>query len=288
MDYSKILLRIGIFTILLACCTFSIWAENTKNAENAFNNVNRYRIGAALGYSFSGYREESYTAINRYLNTITYLLDANIEKRNLLHSFNLGFFMGYSTVSFEETFIWQDYDPLTGEAFYASSLPKYQAIRIYLEYALDYRLWGNETFPGYLGGNFRTDAYLQFANYPSITGLLSLGLHATQKWIINDNNSLAFSLGLPVFGYAIRPPYAGADAALIKYASEQPIKIITMGEAISLHNYWAVFGDLKYQHSVNSLISLYSGLGFELSRINFYRPRIDAIFRLSSGITFNF
>ena len=247
-----------------------------------------YRIGASLAYSFSGYREETYSSVNRYLNALTYLLDGNIEKQNFLHTFNLGFFMGDSQIAAEEAYISHELDHQTGEAFYSCINPRYLAIRGFLEYALDFRLWGNDTFPGYLGGNFRADAYLQFANYPSITGIVSLGAHVTQKWIINDENNLTFSLGVPVFGYAVRPPYAGADAALIQYASESPMKILTMGEITSLHNYWAVFCDLKYHHKVNSLIMLYSGFGFEISRVNFPRPRNDAIFRLNSGIAFSF
>ncbi|MDR1587245.1 MAG: hypothetical protein LBS57_07310, partial [Treponema sp.] len=119
----------------------------------------------------------------------------------------------------------QDYDPQNGEPYYWAYLPQYLAIRGYLEYALDYRLWGNQTFPGFLGGAFRADTYLQFAHYPSVTVLASLDIHATQKWIINRENVLTFSAGFPVFGYAVRPSYAGADGALIKYSSEDPLKV---------------------------------------------------------------
>ena len=251
--------------------------------------VKPYRIGASLGYSFTGYRETTYSPINMYLNSLTFIIDGNIEKDKFLHSLNMGFFMGNSEkATGTSAVLGQSFDPVEREPYYTASIQQYLAIRAYLEYALNYRLWGNDTFPGYLGGSFRTDAYLQFANYPSITGLFSLGLHATQKWNINAENSLSLSIGLPFFGYAVRPPYAGADAALMKYAAESPMKIITLGEFLSLHNYWALFGDLKYHHKVNTLISLYSGLGFELSRINVPRPRIDAIFRLSSGIAFTF
>ena len=247
------------------------------------------RIGAGLGCSFTGYREETYSPVNRYLNSLTYLLDGNIKKGNFLHSLNIGFFMGYSKLSSEDTILLdEDFDPQSGKAYYMAYYQQYLAIRGSLEYSLDYRLWGNQTFPGFLGGAFRADTYLQFGNYPSITGLFSLDIHAAQKWIINSANDLTLSLGFPIFGYAVRPPYAGADAALMKYASEQPMKILTMGKIISLHNYWAVFGEIKYQHKVNSLVSLYSGLGFELSRINFPKPRRDAILRLSSGIAFTF
>jgi hypothetical protein len=248
-----------------------------------------YRVGASLGYTFSGYREETYSPVNRYLNTLTFLVDGNIEKGKFFHSLNIGFFMGNSELeSPAKAVLAWDYDPQTGTGYPWAYLPQHLAIRAYLEYALDYRLWGNQTFPGFLGGAFRADTYLQFAHYPSITVLASLDIHAAQKWIINGENVLTLSAGFPLFGYAVRPAYAGADEALIKYSSEDPMKIITLGGIVSLHNYWAFFGDLKYQHKVNSLFNLYTGLGFEISRINFPRPRIDALLRLSSGIAFTF
>jgi len=274
--------KIPILMALLFCVICKLAAQSTEEKKP-------FRIGARIGYSFSGYHEETYSPVNRYLNTLTYILDGNIEKSNFLHSFNIGFFMGNAEMATgEKSVLRQDFDPQKGEPYYYAQLQQYLFIRGYLEYALDYRLWGNDTFPGYFGGNFRADTYMQFAIYPSITGILSLGLHATQKWIINSKNSLIFSMGFPVFGYAVRPAYAGADYALIKYSAEKPIKIITLGDIASLHNYWAVFGDLKYHHKFNTLLSLYSGLDFELSRINFYRPRIDAIFRLNIGVAFTF
>jgi hypothetical protein len=255
----------------------------------AQNREKPFRIGASLGYTFSGYKEVTYSPINRYLNTLTFLVDGNIEKGKFFHSLNIGFFMGNSEMKNKtEAILVRDYDPQTGSDYPTAYLPEYLAIRGYLEYALDYRLWGNETSPGFLGGAFRADTYMQFAHYPSITVLASLNIHATQKWIIDEENVLTFSAGLPIFGYAVRPAYAGADEALIKYVTEDPMKIITLGRIVSVHNYWALFGDLKYQHKVNSLISLYTGLGFEISRIDFPRPRNDASLRLSSGIAFTF
>jgi hypothetical protein len=267
---------------------FAIFVLCNGTAEQT-DRIRPYRVGTSLGYSFTGYREDTYSPMNRYLNALTYLIDGNIEKRNFLHSLNIGFFMGNAEMAGgEKAVLREGYDPVKGETFSFADRPRYLDIRGYLEYALDYRLWGNDTFPGYLGGAFRADAYMQFANYPSITGLLSLDAHASQKWNINADNTLILSIGMPLFGYAVRPAYAGADHALIKYSGEKPLKIITLGEIVSLHNYWAVFGDLKYHHTVNSLLSLYSGLGVELSRINFPRPRTDAILRMNSGIAFTF
>jgi len=152
--------------------------------------------------------------------------------------------------------------------------------RLYLEYALDYILWGNRVFPGYLGGAFRVDSYIieKLNNflYMNITINASLGLHASQKWIINPDNILVFSADFPLFGYALRPHYLGAFA----WPMEMGI--------VSLHNYWAIFGDLKYTHKFTPLISAYSDIGFELSRINFPKPRRDALLRLIVGVAFSF
>jgi hypothetical protein len=274
-----------IILLLILCVIFSAAAQNTKSSEQM--NKNKYRVGAALGYSFAGYREETYSPINRYLNTLTYTIYGNIEKENFLHSLNISFFMGNAEIKGGESpVLLQMYDPQKGEPYIIAKSSDFLNVRAYLEYALDYQLWGNETFPGFLGGAFRADAYLQFAYYPSITGLVSLDLHASQKWIIDNENQLILSVGFPLLGYAVRPSYAGADHALIKYSAEDPLKIITLGNVTSLHNYWAVFSDLKYHHKINGLLSLSSGLYFELSRINIPRPRFDAILRLQTGISF--
>ena len=278
-----------LFLLLILVFNIGMIAAQTQTDEQTPVKERPYRIGAALGYSFSGYREETYSQINKYLNTLTYTIDGNIEKKKLLHSLNMEFFMGNAESKTPmEPVLMRDFDQVSGEAYYMASFPQYMYIRAYLEYALDCRLWGTASFPGYLGGAFRTDTYLQFAYYPSITALMSLDIHASQKWIINRENELILCLGFPLFGFAVRPPYAGADQAIIKYASEEPFKIITLGKIVSLHNYWALFGNLKYQHRINPLLSLYSGIGFELSRINYPRPRIDSILTLNSGLAFTF
>ena len=229
------------------------------------------RIGAGLGCSFAGFRDETDLPLNRYINAFTFVFNGNIEKGPRFHSFNLGVFGG----ELQPLEIAQD------EQFFSYFQNAAVFTRLYLEYALDYRLWGNQAFPGYLGGSLRGDmyfAYLRQTFYYSFTGIISLNIHASQKWNINARNSLIFSAGLPVVGFAARPPYNGIFLSLFDF--DQKIT--------SLHNYWAVFGDLKYYHKVNALLSLNTGLGFEFSHINFPQPRRDAIFRLNAGIAFTF
>ena len=222
------------YIIILLMLLISLGQASAQSQET----IRPYRIGASLGHSFTGYREETYSQVNRYLNTLTFMIDGNIEKSNFLHSLNIVFFMGKAAMAAsEQAVLSKALDQTTGETYYFVVLRQYLYIRGYIEYSLARRLWGNEVFPGYLGGAFRADTYMQFTHYPSITGLFSLNLHASQKWNINSANSLILSVSFPILGYAVRPAFAGADHAMIQYASENPLRIITLGEITSLHNH---------------------------------------------------
>jgi hypothetical protein len=230
-----------------------------------------FRIGIGLGYSFLGYREETDLPLNRYVDTLSFNFNGNIEKNNFYYSLNFGLLIG-------ET------DPLEIESdddYFTYHQKEAVFLRLYFEHALDYRLWGNSVFPGYLGGALRGDLYysvMQEASYYNLTMLFSLNIHATQKWIISEGKALFFSASIPFFGYAFRPPYYG-----LLY-----MPLDSENRVISFHNYRALFGDLKYHHKISELISFYMGFGFELSHITFPQQRRDASFCINAGITFNF
>ena len=247
-----------------------------------------YRLGLGLGCSFTGYRDEAESPINRYLNTLSFTIDGTIEKGIMLHTLNMHFFIGDA----------KNPAPYRGH----NHIP-YISTRANFTYALDWRLWGNQILPGYLGGAFRTILHYTGTNIrdasadvyglspPTGAAIFSLDLHIRQEWAINARNTLVLTAGVPVFGYAIRPPYAGYDELWGKYLEEGAyLNLLTLGEITSFHNYQAGFGDLKYYFSINPLLSPFAGLGFELSRIQIpeHRPRADAILRLTAGVTFAF
>lgn len=243
-------------------------------------NNKKSKLGIGLGYSFNGYREETIVDINRYLNTFFFTLNYNLEKNRLMHTIGAGFYRGISkAVIASPVYIYEIQPDIYGQLY-----QYYQAedtwTRFFLEYAQDWKLWGNSTFPGYFGGAVRADIYLieTLINpvYINFSGIISLDLHISQKWIINAKNSLVLSLSFPFFGYAIRPHYIGFSA--------WPVE----NRITSLHNYWAGFGNLKYYFAISRLFSLYSDIGFELSNINFPRPRKDAAFRICLGIAWTF
>jgi len=251
--------------ILFILINFGQTAAQTTDADKPF------RVGTGLGYSFTGYREETDLPLNRYLNALNFNINCNIEKNNFYYSLNFGFLSGENeAVELENN-----------EYFFTYYQRESAFSRLYLENALDYKLWGNRAFPGYIGGAIRGDIYytvLQQSNYYSLTMLLSLNIHVTQKWIINERNKFVFSASFPVFGYGFRPPYFG-----LLYAPLDMEQSIT-----SLHNYIAIFGDLKYHYKINGLFSFYMGLGFEFSYITFPQSRKDASFSVNAGIAFSF
>jgi len=237
-------------------------------------------IGIGLGYTLSGYRDSTIVDINRYLNAFVLDINGSVEEGRLLHSYNIVFFRGNNEALVANPVYVYELNPDPYGQFYEYYQAKDTFTRLFLEYALDWRLWGNSAFPGYLGGALRGDIYLTetLVNpiYLNFTGMVSLNLHVSQKWLIDAKNTLVFSLSLPVFGYAIRPHYIGFSA----WPLETGI--------VSVHNYWAGFGNLGYYYKINTLLSLYSDIGFELSLINFPKPRKDAGFRINLGIAFTY
>jgi len=259
-----------VFIFFVLANTGLASAQSAEDAKAA-KTEKPIRIGTGIGYSFLGYREETDLPVNRDMNTFNFNINGSIEKNNFFYSLNFGFLKG-------------EIDPVevkSTEGFFTYNYRTSSFLRIFFENALDYRLWGNSVFPGYLGGAIRGDFFysvLKQSHYYSLTLLFSLNLHASQKWIINDKNELIFSVGIPFLGYALRPPYYG-----MLYAPLDLEERMT-----SFHNYRAVFGGLKYYYTTSELLSLYFGLGFEFSHITFPQPRKDALFSINAGIMFSF
>lgn len=235
-------------------------------------------IGFSFGYTFAGFREETIADVNRYLNTFVFSIHSVIEKSKFMHSHNMGFFSGQN-----------DYIVRNPSYQFERSMSDYYQIkdtysRLYMEYSLARELWSpqisTQKFPGYIGGAIRTDMYLvetlDNPIYINLTAAISLNLHASQKWIINNKNSIIMSLSFPILGYAVRPQYIGLSAWPLETG-------IT-----SLHNYLACFGSLRYYYKAHKFFSLYSDIGFEISNITFPKTRRDASLQLKIGAVYSY
>jgi len=257
-----------LFILFLFFCIGQVIADQVQSTEQE-EEKNKGRIGASLGYSFIGYRDETDIPVNRYLNGFSFLVNGDTNKDNYIYSYNLAVFNGSANVI----------EIQTSDDYYRVYQRGAGFVRVNLENSISYRMWGTDTFPGYFGGALRGDIYfvhLIQTYYYNFTVMVSLNAHVTQKWIISDNSELVFSVSLPFLGYAVRPPYYG-----LFYSSFDIENGIT-----SFHNYQAVFADSKYYFKINTRFSVCSGFGFDFSHINFPQARNDIMFRMNAGIMY--
>ena len=269
-------MRRSVLLIIIFTLFYTGQAAAQEEPADIPGNNKLFTLGIGVGYSFIGYREETDLPLNRYINSLFIALEGRIERDNFLYLSNIGFFYGKNN----------EMEIAVDEDFFTFYQKKSESFKLFLESALDYKLWGSSNFPGYLGGAFRGNVYINHLPqtvYFGMTAVVSINLHVTQKWIINPGNFFIFSASVPVFGYAVRPPYYG-----LLYSPLDMDNRIT-----SFNNYLAVFGDLKYQYKLNTLpavsdIFLYAGFGFELSRISFPQPRNDALIRINGGLICSF
>ncbi len=245
-----------------------------------------------VGWNLGLYREMTFSTVTQKLFSPKIGLVFDIETENFGHEISAHYdFCRPDSKQTTSALVYKDFDPITGESFYSGQYSSLSYHRINLTYDCLYKnVLSSEKFNLALGGNFQANAYLQFENYPSITGLLSIGPSVKADYILSGKDRLSLQCKSAILGYGIRPPYAGCDAELMKYAEEDFFKIFTLGDFLSLHNYQTVNLNLSYEHQVNNLINLDYMVDFEYSRVNV--PKDKPLFYLSSsfstGIEFNF
>ena len=262
---------------------YFLFSANIGTAQTQVSgNGTLSQIGVGTGVSFTGYIDETNLPVSKYSNPLTYFIFGHFERGKWLHSFNVSFFWGDA----------KKREPFRGYIHIPCS-----TIRASMDYSFNYRLFEIGFYQQYIGPAIRTIAHYTGPltgdgfNKLNPTGvfLTSIDLNLGHKFIINNRNSVFFSIKFPVFGYAVRPPYAGLDELWLKYLHEGTyLKFFTLGEITGPHNYFAFLGDIRYHYKINRKFSVYSGMTFEYSFISFYRPRRDLIFTLHGGVTYLF
>ena len=255
MKLKKCILAIIGFAIMTA----GIFADETKN---------QVELTLSINWNFGLYKESTFSNITQGLITPRFQLETKIFSGNFLHKITADYFFAHPDSAMTNTaVVYKNYDPITGESYYESSQSNLSFHRIRLQYDAVYELWQNEKFELYVGGNFACNAYLQFEHYPSITGLISVGPASVLKYTIDDRNSLFLAGSMPLAGFGVRPPFAGCDAELMKYAEEDFMKIFTLGKFLSLHNYQSLLLDFEYKLQASQKVSTGLGVTFEYSRV---------------------
>ena len=245
---------IGLFVM-----TFPILAEE-KNTQ--------VEISLAVDWTLGCYKETTFANISQTIFAPRFELDSKIYSKNLLHMITADYFFCHPKSAMTKTaVVYKNYDPVSGESYYEGFQSNLAFHRIQLQYDAVYDVLKNEKSDLFVGGNFSCNAYLQFENYPSITGVLSIGPSAAFKYKIDERNSFMITGSLPLFGYGVRPPFAGCDAQLMKYAEENFLKVLTLGNFLSLHNYQSLSLGFDYNLRATQHFSTGLGFSFEYSRI---------------------
>ena len=249
---------------LLIFFSLSVFAENI--IENSKDKS--FDLKFSIGWTFGCYKETTFANIAQDILSPRYQLEATIKSGNFLHTITADYYTARPKSSMTETAVaYKTYDPVSGESYYDASVSPLSMHKIRLQYDLNYRIIRNEKIDFYTGGSFMCNAFLQFEHYPSITGLLNIGPSAFASYQINDNNKISLTGSIPLLGYGVRPPYAGCDAQLMKYAEEDFIKILTLGSFLSLHNYQSILLDFEYTVKAAKHFSTGLGFSFEYARI---------------------
>jgi len=278
--------------IMLVCITAGMASVPLPSAaQDNVSGSGISEISISVGWNIGSYKETTYAPIIQNISEPRFHIGALFRRNNFLHTIKLDYMMAKpGSVLNETAVIYQEFNPVSGKPYYTPVITPCYAHRASIEYSLLYSLSTKPDARFSIGGAFRTDAYIQLSNYPSVTGIFSLGPSFHQSLRLSSRDVFEFQGGIPVIGWAVRPSYAGADALLMKYAEESPLKILTLGKLVSVHNYQAVFGSVDYKHSVNDLITLKLGSDIEYSRMAVPegRPRYDLSLHLRSGILFAF
>ncbi len=266
----------------LVLISFSIFADEKKT---------QVELSFSINWTFGCYKETTFANISQSVLSPRFQLESKIFSENMLHKIAVDYYFCHPKSAMSTTsVVYKNYDPLSGETYYEGFKSNLAFHRIRLQYDAAYDVLKNGNYDFYVGGNFSCNAYLQFENYPSITGIISIGPTSVFNYKINERNSIMLSGSMPLFGYGIRPPFAGCDAQLMKYAEENFMKILTLGKFLSLHNYQSINLGFDYKLKATQNFSTGLGLSFEYSRIAVPKERplyyLDGSFKTMASINF--
>ena len=266
----------------LVLISFSIFADEKKT---------QVEFSFSINWTFGCYKETTFANISQSILSPRFQLESKIFTENMLHKITADYyFCNPKSVMTTTSVVYKNYDPISGETYYEGFKSNLAFHRIRLQYDAAYDVLKNGNYDFYVGGNISCNAYLQFENYPSITGIISIGPASVFNYRINERNSIMLSGSMPLFGYGIRPPFAGCDAQLMKYAEEDFLKILTLGKFLSLHNYQSITFGFDYKLKATQNFSTGLGLGFEYSRIAVPEERplyyLDGSFKTMVSINF--
>jgi hypothetical protein len=230
-------------------------------------------LGLDSGTSFASYREETYSPLRQDSQQAVVSFDLLVDDGPLRQRLGALFGMGRnSSVLDGKSTVGQKLNSENGlPESYVSDFGT-DSLHAWLAYSLLGQIVTTEPYRVWIGGELRVQADVQMAAYPSVTVISGLGLAIEQELRLGPLDKLGLSLSTPLLSWAVRPPYAGADAQIMRLASDDPLAIIGTGCLVSLDQYQALRLELNWRHQAAEYLGLFFGLAAELAAINVPRP----------------
>ncbi len=142
----------------------------------------------------------------------------------------------------------------------------------------------------YVGSQYKT--YLSMIFYDGTSSFSFFGLHSIDiigklNYEYSNKHSLNASVGLPIFGLLVRPPYSGIDKFLAENENNY-FKIITNGKFTSLNEFFGLDLGLSYKYTLNNKWNLLVSNNFHYykTKWNDINKNIDN--SITVGIQFKF
>jgi hypothetical protein len=263
---------------LALCLLLFVFGLAALSAQSA-------RLRVTVGLCYAGYREETYSTILQQLDGTRWNVDLDFGAGALIHRVGASFVTGrtHSSVSDTAT-INSYYDEYSGEPVIVALPSPIRAIKARLCYGIGVRVVSADPYEAFAGGALALDALVQLANYPSVSAIISLGPSYRQRLSLGRDDRIELDVASPLLAYAVRPPYAGADAALMQMAARNPLALFATGSLLSLGRNLGIQVDAAYVHTLAPALDLVYAASASLSRIAFPLPRADAELNLRAGV----
>lgn len=246
-------------------------------------------VSAHSGYTLSGYREETYSTILQYADAIPANIEARFRGKVLEHSIltNFSFAKNSSAVS-EKRYLLESFDEYTGKKESRKHKETIYSISSFFQYGLTGKLFVKNNAVSRLGGFFRIDTDIQFANYPSVTVITGIGPLYEHGLTLSPKDRLLFSTQVALAAWAVRPPYAGADAQLMNLAATNPMAIVGTGSLVLPDKYRSVIGTVTYYRAISTHVELLTSIQAYYSYISVPLPRAETGISFTVGANANF
>ncbi len=220
-----------LILLLLIITSHSLYAQDVFQKEQS--------IGLTIAYNGGYFKDTNFSPLNYGMQGI----HGSLQYQRSMKSSKM-----YTSLSFDYNLL-----PTQAADFFTAT-----QMEAHLYYSYLFKLYQKDAFRWYLGPSFRSEnIFVLFEGLNSFTFLFahSLGVDVELNYQLGADAQFGFQLGVPLIHLFVRPPYNGFDK-ITELNAENPLKLITYGNAASWNRYISTYSSISYQRSLNKRFNL--------------------------------